>query len=219
MNITQENCFDAFYCIASNVLVMLPFAHFLISMGIGFALEVKSPRKYLNILLFGIIGTLPDLDHFLSQLGSAGLFHNTLILGELPMVFLIAAYMLENRFNERSSKYQRFFTSVAIILYAHLILDLIAGRSIAYSFAGTSTFNLNSIPLLEIGGLEVIGSTDMAWLFLGILVLGGNLIQKKLYQLIEEFYAEDEMIFGKQHHLDYISPHYVNSARPILPIP
>ena len=83
---------------------MLPFAHFLISMGIGFALEVKSPRKYLNILLFGIIGTLPDIDNLLPQLGSTGLFHNTLILRELPLAFLIAAYTLENRFNERSSK-------------------------------------------------------------------------------------------------------------------
>ncbi len=177
---------------------MLPFAHFLISMGIGFALEVKSPRKYLNILLFGIIGILPDLDHFLPQLGSTGLFHNTLILGELPLAFLIAAYMLENRFNERSSKYQRFFTSVTIILYGHLILDLIAGNSIAYTLAGISTFNLSSIPLLEIGGLGVIiGSTDMLWLFLGIIVLGGNLIQKKLYTLIEEYYAEDELEFGR----------------------
>ena len=184
---------------------MLPLTHFLISMGIGFALEVKSPRKYLNILLFGIIGILPDIDHFLPQLGSTGLFHNTLILGELPLAFLIAAYMLENRFNERSSTYQRFFTSVAIILYGHLILDIIAGNSIAYNLDGISTFSLDSLPLIEIGGLGVVvGSTDMAWLFLGILILGGNLIQKKLYTLIEEYYAEDELEFGKQYPTDSV---------------
>lgn len=183
--------------------MMLPFAHFLISIGIGFTLEVKSPRKYLNILMFGIIGILPDIDHILPQLGSTGLFHNTLVLGELPLVFLIAAYMLENHFNERSSKYQRFFTSVAVILYAHLILDLIAGSSIAYTFAGTSTFNLESLPLIEIGGLGVVmASTDMAWLALGILILGGNLVQKKLYFLIEEYYAEDEKEFGRQYPSD-----------------
>ena len=184
---------------------MLPFAHFLISLGIGFALEVKSPRKYLNILLFGIIGTLPDIDHFLPQLGSTGLFHNTLILGELPLAFLITAYMLENRFNERSSKYQRFFTSVAIILYGHLILDLIAGNSIAYTLAGTSTFSLESLPLIEISGLGVIvGSTDMAWLLLGILILGGNIIQKKLYTLIEVYYEKDELEFGRQYPIDSV---------------
>jgi len=192
-----------FIASASMLLHMLPFTHFLISMGIGFSLEVKFPRKYLNILLFGIIGTLPDIDHILPQLGSTGLFHNTLILGELPLIFLIAAYMLENHFNEKSSKYQRFFICVAVILYSHLILDLIAGKSIAYSFTGTSTFNLESLPLMEIEWLGVvIGSTDIAWLFLGILILGGNIVQKKLYCLIEEYYAEDESEIVGQYPLE-----------------
>ena len=200
MNITKENCFDTLYCNVINVLVMLPIVHFLISIGIGFALEIKSPRKNLNILLFGIIGTLPDLDHFLPQLGSTGIFHSTLMLGVLPLAFFMAAHMLETHFNEASSKYQRFFIGVIIVLSSHLILDLIAGRSIAYSFAETGIFSLSSTPLLEIGGLGVIiQSTDLLWLFLGIMVLVGNLTQKKIYAFIEEYYAEEELAFEKQY--------------------
>ncbi len=172
---------------------MLPLTHFLISIAIGFALEIQSRKKYTLILLLGIIGILPDIDHFLPMNGSTGVFHNVIILGKIPLAILIGVYMLENHFNPNSSKYQRFFTSVTVILYGHLILDLIAGRDLALNLSGTSLFYLNSTPILELGGIGVVfGTMDLAWLSLGLLVLAGNRVQKKLYELTEE-YADHEL--------------------------
>ena len=185
--------------------MMLPVAHILISIGIGFAMEVKFRNKYLAILSFAFIGILPDLDHFLPPNGSVGILHNIVILGEISMALLIAAYMLEAHFTPRSSKYQRFFISFAVILYGHICLDLIAGGSFAMNLEGTNLIHISSVPIVEIEGVGMIfGSSDIIWLFLGILVLSGNLIQKKLYNLIEVYYEEDELEFGKQYPVDSI---------------
>ena len=184
---------------------MLPAAHILISIGIGFAMEVKFKNKYLTILTFGLLGLLPDLDHFLPPNGSVGMLHNIIILGEMALVLIIASSILEPHFTPRSSKYQRFFISFAVILYGHVCLDLIAGGTFATNLAGTNLLHISSMPIVDMQGVGVVfSSTDIIWVALGILVLSGNLIQKKLYALIEEYYAEDELEFGKQYPLDSV---------------
>jgi len=172
---------------------MLPAAHILISIGIGFAMEARFRNKYLMALSFGFIGLLPDIDHFLPLNGSVGILHNIMILSIVPMAFLIVASVMEPHFTPRSSKYQRFFISSAIILYGHVSLDLIAGGTFAMNLSGTNLLHITAVPIVELQGVGVIfGTTDIIWLALGFLILGGNLMQKKLYQLTEEFYVLDD---------------------------
>lgn len=158
-------------------------------------MEVRFRNKYLTILIFGFLGLLPDLDHFLPPNGSVGLLHNVMILAEMALIPIIASSILEPRFTPCSSKYQRFFISFAVVLYGHVCLDLIAGGTFATNLAGTNLLHISSAPIVEMQGVGVVfGSTDIIWMALGFLVLGGNLVQRKLYQLTEEYYAhEDEL--------------------------
>ena len=110
---------------------MQPFVHFTISIGIAFALEVKYTRRYSMILLLGIIGVLPDMDHFLPEYNGAGLFHNLMVVSLIPLGLLLMSTLIEGTSNKGSSKFQRFFVCISVILVSHLILDSIAGTTIS----------------------------------------------------------------------------------------
>ena len=166
---------------------MLPVVHFVASILIALALEINYPRKYTMILMFGVIGVLPDLDHFLPAHNGYGIFHSFLVLGILPIALLMAAFLLENNGRCVSSKYQRFFITLTVILMGHLILDLIAGGRIPLNVGADSpVFSLGTLALLESDTLgTIVGVVDIAWLALCVLVVIGNVSQKMMCAIIE----------------------------------
>ena len=174
---------------------MLPVVHFVASILIVLALEINYPRKYTMILMFGVIGVLPDLDHLLPTHNGYGIFHSFLVLGILPIALLMAAFLLENNGRCVSSKYQRFFITLAVILMGHLLLDLIAGGRIPLNMGADSpVFSLGTLALLESDTLgTIVGLVDLAWLALCALVVIGHTSQKMIYAIIE---GADSNYFG-----------------------
>ena len=169
--------------------VMQPMVHFILSLGMGFAMEVKHRRKYLAILSLGFVGLLPDIDHLFRINGVSGVLHNTTALGSLPLAAFIAVYLLEERYRPLSSSAQRFMVSVTVVLLGHLILDLIAGNTIDLGpFSGGGTFSVSPVPIIELSNYgAVITSTDMLWLLILGMVVCGNLVQRALYESVENF--------------------------------
>ncbi len=132
---------------------------------------------------------LPDLDHFLPLWNGASLFHNTLALGVVPLALIIISGTVETHRYEDSSKYQRFFICVAVVLVAHLLLDLLGGSGIYVGFpTSTEAFTVGATPLLKYteNGILLMTS-DLLWLAMMILVISGNIIQKRIYALFEGF--------------------------------
>ncbi len=174
---------------------MLPVVHFVVSIGIAFALEINYSRKYSMILLLGFVGLLPDIDHFFPSYNGVGIFHNLIALGVLPIVLLMVAFMMQNSTNNNSSKFQRFIIATTVVLLGHLILDLVSGGTIYLNiFSENGTFQLESFPLLEstIHG-TIIGIKDIAWVTLGVFVLFGNVAQKQIYARTEGFEEFDRL--------------------------
>jgi hypothetical protein len=168
---------------------MLPTIHFILSLGIAFCLEIRHPRKYTVILLLGVIGVMPDIDHIFSLSQNSGLFHNTLFLGVLPLAMLIFSNLIEASREPDSSAYQRFFICVMVVLLGHLFLDLISGNMVSLSFTSTPlTFSIPSLPLVQIGVLGTLFTTvDLLWLLLFTLVVSGNIALKKVYAISEDY--------------------------------
>jgi hypothetical protein len=167
----------------------MPIVHFIISLGIAFALEINYTRRYLLILSLGIIGILPDIDHIIPSLGGAGILHNTFFLGILPLALFMGAYMIEDNRSPDSSKLQRYMVCVTVILLGHLLLDLIAGNTVSLNiFSGSAAFSFESVPLIEISGMRpVLMSADILWVGLMFLILMGNITQKRIYEIAEGF--------------------------------
>ncbi len=167
---------------------MQPVVHFIISIGIAFALEINYSKKYSMILLFGFVGMLPDLDHLLPFHNGVGIFHNPVVLGVIPLVLLMVAMMIENANNKDSSKYSRLFISVTVILLGHLMLDLIAGSAISLNvFSENGIFHVDTLPLLTSANLGVLlDLSDIVWLILGVMVLLGNIAQRQIYANMED---------------------------------
>ena len=164
---------------------MLPTVHFIVSIGIVFCLEIKHQRKYTAILLLGVIGVMPDIDHLFSD----GLFHNTLFLGVLPLAMLIFSNLVETYRTPDSSKYQRFFIGVTMVLFGHLMLDLISSSEISLGLTSTPLmFSIPSIPLVQSGIFGTLFSTvDLLWVSLFAMVVSGNIVLKKVYAITEDY--------------------------------
>ncbi len=176
---------------------MQPAVHFVASIAIAFALEIKFSRKYMMILSLGVIGILPDIDHFLPWFNGAPLFHNPIFFCVIPLALILAAFMVENSRYNCSSRYQRFFIAVAVVLVGHLMLDLIAGNVIALDIFSGSTFRLEYFSLLDIGSVgSALDINGIAWLLLGVLALMGNIAQKVMFARTEEF---EEFINDPKH--------------------
>jgi hypothetical protein len=175
---------------------MLPTVHFIISIGIAFCLEIRHQRKYSAILLLGMIGVMPDIDHLFSISSNTGLFHNTIFLGVLPLGILIFAHLAETSREMDSSTYQRFFISATVVLLGHLMLDLIAGNKVSLGLSSTPLmFSIPTIPLVQSGIFGTLFSTvDLLWLSLFAMVVSGNIILKKVYAISEGFDIGEEVI-------------------------
>ena len=166
---------------------MTPTVHFIISIAIAICLNMKISRKAAMIILLGVVGTLPDIDHFLPTIQGAGLFHNTLFMGVVPLAVLIFVHLVETNRENDSSVYQRFFIGVTIILLGHLILDLISGNVLTLGlFSGTAIFSVPNTALLEVGHMGVAFSLpDILWIVLCTVVISGNIVMTKVYNLYE----------------------------------
>lgn len=172
---------------------MLPTVHFIISIGIAFCLEIRHSRKSAVILLLGLIGVLPDIDHLISFSQNAGLFHNTLFLGVLPLAIVIFSNLVETSREKDSSTYQRVFIGVTAVLLGHLILDLIAGNEISLGLTSAPLlFAIPSIPLVQSDIFGTLFSTvDLLWVSLLALVIFCNIVLKKIYAISEGFDMEE----------------------------
>jgi hypothetical protein len=194
--IREENHSNAFMVVQSYFCSMLPTMHLLISLGIAFCLEVRYQRKYSVILLLGVIGVMPDIDHLFSLYQNAGLFHNTLFLGVLPLAVLIFSNLVETNRRMDSSAYQRFFIGVTVVLLGHLMLDLIAGNEISLGLTSAPlTFGIASVPLVQSGVFGTLFSTtDLLCLLLFALVVSGNIVLKKVYAISEGYEVDEEVV-------------------------
>jgi hypothetical protein len=168
---------------------MLPLAHLVLSIGIAFGLEFRHPRRFTAIAILGLIGLLPDLDHFLPLYNGASLFHNTLVLGVFPLALIMLASTVEVQRDSGSSFYQRFLICVAVILMSHLLIDMITGSGIYLGFpTSVEAFSIGAAPLMEFSGVGVIlVSSDLLWVAMLGLVLAGNVVQKRIYALFEGY--------------------------------
>jgi hypothetical protein len=165
---------------------MSPVVHFIISIFIAFCLEIASSRKYTTILLLGIVGMTPDIDHFLPMVDGFRMFHNTLFMGVLPLALLIFAHLAENNKKPHSSFYQRFFIGAMIVLLGHLLLDLIAGHEIQLGLLpGSGVISIPNTALIFSQFGVLFSAADILWIALFILVLSGNLAIAKVYSLYE----------------------------------
>lgn len=175
---------------------MLPTIHLLISLGIAFCLEIRYQRKYTVILLLGVIGVMPDMDHLFSLYQNSRLFHNTLFLGVLPLAMLIFSNLIETSRKADSSAYQRFFIGVTVVLLGHLMLDLIAGNEISLGLTSVPlTFGIPSVPLVESGIFGTLFSTtDLLCVLLFAIVVSGNIVLKKVYAISEGYDVDGETL-------------------------
>jgi hypothetical protein len=173
--------------------------HLLISLGIAFCLEIRYQRKYTVILILGVIGVLPDLDHLVPLYQNAGLFHNTLFLGVLPLAMLIFSNLIETSRKIDSSTYQRFFIGVTVVLLGHLMLDLIAGNEISLGLTSSPlTFGIPSVPLVQSGIFGALFSTtDLLCVLLFAIVVSGNIVLKKVYAISEGYDVGDGAEAGR----------------------
>ncbi|MDO9536764.1 MAG: hypothetical protein Q7J68_00405 [Thermoplasmata archaeon] len=173
---------------------MLPIAHLIISIGIAFCLEYKHPRRISIIVLLGLIGTLPDFDHFLPMYNGAKMFHNLFFLAVLPILLLFLAHFIETRRTPLSSVYQRFIMCATVVLVGHLILDAIAGNTISPGFPTSSfSFSLNSAPILTIAEIP-LANIDIMWILLAACVIFGRYAQREVYDIFEAYAIEDRYI-------------------------
>jgi hypothetical protein len=168
---------------------MLPLAHLVLSIGIAFGLEFRHPKRFTAIAILGLVGMLPDLDHFLPLYNGASLFHNTLVLGVLPLALIMLASTVEVQRDTSSSFYQRFLICVAVILMSHLLIDMMAGSGVYLGFpTSVEAFSVGATPLMKYSGVGVIMvSSDLLWVAMLALVLAGNVVQKRIYALFEGY--------------------------------
>ena len=178
---------------------MSPIVHLTISVFIAFCLGLELKRKYLAIFLLGIIGVMPDIDHFLPMIGGFSIFHNTFFMGIVPLALLIFAHIAETRKTEDSSEYQRFLIGATVVLLGHLLLDLIDGSSIQLSLLSTSVLiNVPEVAIIQSQSLGILFSTsDLLWLALFVAVLLGNRVISKVYDLYEGW-NEDNAVMNEK---------------------
>ncbi|MBA3045833.1 MAG: metal-dependent hydrolase [Candidatus Thermoplasmatota archaeon] len=189
---------------------MLSTVHFIVSLGIAFCLEYRHPRRYTFILALGLIGMAPDIDHILPLYQGAGIFHNTFFMAILPLTMVMLVHLVESSHEMSSSKLQRFSICVTIILVSHLFLDLIAGSGIGLRFpTSAGVFSVTPDVLLSSTNIgTLIVTTDVLWMTMLVVVMSGNLLQKKIYALFEE-YAENPLPDIKPLH--YVSRMLMNN--------
>ncbi len=185
--IRRENWPNAFMVVECVCYSMTPIVHFVISIFIAFCLGIATSRKYTTILLLGIVGMIPDIDHFFPKVNGFGLFHNTFFMGVLPLALFMFAHLAENDKIPDSSVYQRFFLGATIVLLGHLLLDLIAGHAIQLGlFFGSGVIIIPNTALIESQNLGILFSAaDLLWLCLFAMVITGNYAIAKIYGLYE----------------------------------
>ncbi|MCK4757803.1 MAG: hypothetical protein KAS67_05075 [Thermoplasmata archaeon] len=180
--------------------MMSPFIHFFLSLLAALSMNLKYERKYLVILFLGFMGVLPDIDHlFPLQISGTEvfIFHNLNFLVLLPLALLLFISMFESFKGGHSSKYQRFALALAIILFGHLVLDIVAGNTIILQFS--PEIIEFSLPESQILSLESFGTilslSDLLLSFWIFCVIITNFIQTYLYH-ISEGITEELSEFG-----------------------
>lgn len=191
---------------------MLPVVHFVVSILVALALEIRLKNKLIFILLLGVLGTLPDLDHLLPSYGGVGIFHNLIFLFMLPIAFLLMAFLVENTVNKGSSTFQRLFICVAVVLLVHFLLDITTGKTVSINIStSTQTFTLVSSPLLATDWGVVMETRDVVWILLIMVVAFGNMAQKILYKNAEEAESAEASVWTRR--LDDL-PLIISKPRP-----
>lgn len=162
---------------------MSPLAHFTISIMIGFALEIKYSRKYMFIMALGLIGILPDIDHFFPTSNGVGLFHNLTVLFTLPLVILLVLFLMRDLSNKNVSGCQRFVISATVVFLGHILLDLNAGGAVSVSLTSNGALlQLSDAAVLQSASLgALLTLRDLTWVMLAVSVLLGNIAQKSIY--------------------------------------
>ena len=167
---------------------MSPFIHFLLSLVAALSMDLQFKRKYLIVLILGLLGVAPDLDHLIgySQSGmSISIFHNLYLLGFLPILLMFTSFIVENAKGGHSSVYQRFFLALTVILVGHLVLDILAGNVITLHFPlDTATFALEKGVLINSGIYgSLLGTGEVIFGFWLLAIMVAHFAQKRLYDL------------------------------------
>ena len=104
---------------------MEPIWHFVVSAGMGLIIVRGWKNSLAWAALCGVIGTLPDMDHFLS----AEYAHNLFLLIVAPCLAFVVCFLIDNYRNGMRWA-PRISLLFMVILPGHLILDLSAGNAI-----------------------------------------------------------------------------------------
>lgn len=176
---------------------MSPFIHILLSIIAAMAMDLRFKHKAIVILMLGISGVLPDLDHLINYATADGVqvpvFHNLYLLVFLPMCLLFASFIVENVRGGHSTTFQRLFLALLVTLSGHLVLDIIAGNTMMLHFPfDTSTFFIEENVLIESGIYgNIVGTGEAIFCFWLLAIVAVNLGQRRLYSISEEIRLEE----------------------------
>ncbi|MFH0816559.1 MAG: metal-dependent hydrolase [Methanobacteriota archaeon] len=121
---------------------MQPIIHFTMSLLVGAMLARGQRHPLFFALACGILGMLPDLDHFLTSPSMPeSWLHSGYFLVVAPTMLFAAAFVFDHAKPERNANAQTLALAVLAVLAGHMALDIAAGNALPMAYpVETGTF-------------------------------------------------------------------------------
>lgn len=126
---------------------------------------LASGRKHpvLFALACGVVGMLPDLDHFITSPGMADSWmHSGYFMVVAPMMLFAAAFVYDHARAEGGARAQIIALALLAILSGHMALDIAAGNALPVAYpVETGTFETAQSVILYAGSQPFIAVSDV----------------------------------------------------------
>ena len=117
--------------------------HFIFSIIIGLALNIKRKHKLRIIVFLAFLCIFIDVDHFFGMT-ARGTFHNIFFVLALPASLFYLAYNYEKPYH--SIKFQTYSLLLGAMLIVHIITDMFIGGKVLLFYP----FSMQSVAMTEI---------------------------------------------------------------------